>query len=282
MESPDYEIYNYSDAETPKVFPHKHDFYEIYYLLSDNVKYVIGNQEYTPKKGDFILVPPGLLHYPSEMHITPGNNYSRIVLWCNIDFFESFVNADPAINHMWDAVIENNSYHIHPTTGASTRLYDLFLSLLEEQKHPAYASKAMAFSLLMGIFVRINRIIYETKNFEKHAPSDNMFANIISYIHTHLTEELTLSSLAQNFFVSGGYISRLFREYMGITVHQYIMSLRLEGCRKAIQSGCSIITAAEMYGFHDYSSFYRAFKSAFLISPREYQNSLKSKTADLP
>lgn len=71
MDAPDYEIYNYSDAETPIVFPHKHNFYEIYYLLSDNVSYIIGNQEYHPKKGDFILVPPGLLHYPSEMHITP-------------------------------------------------------------------------------------------------------------------------------------------------------------------------------------------------------------------
>lgn len=282
MEAPDYEIYNYSDSIAPKVFPHKHDFYEIYFQLSDNVSYVIGNQEYHPKKGDFILVPPGQLHYPSEMNISPENKYSRIVLWCRIDFFEKFVKIDPSLNHMWDAVVQNNSYHIHPTAGASTRLYDLFLSLISEQKNPEFASKAMSISLLMGIFVRINRIINETKDFGKHGPSANMFANIISYIHTHLTEELTLSTLAKKFFVSSGYISKLFREYMGITVHQYIMSLRLEGCRKAIQTGIPILSAAEMYGFHDYSSFYRAFKSAFLISPREYQNSLGTKTAALP
>lgn len=273
MDTPDYEIYNYSDSVTPKVFPHKHDFYEIYYLLCDNVSYVIGNQEYHPQKGDFILVPPGLLHYPSEMHIAPEKNYSRIVLWCNIDFFENFTKIDPSINHMWNAVTENNSYHIHPTAGSSARLYDRLLLLLNEQKHPEFASDAMTFALLTEIFVLINRTIHETKRFEKHVPSTNMFSNLISYIHTHLSEELTLTTLSQHFFVSKGYISRIFREYMGISAHQYIMSLRLEECRKSIQAGLPITTAIEMNGFHDYSSFYRAFKGAFLVSPREYQNS---------
>lgn len=275
MEASDYEIYNYSDTVAPKVIPHKHSFYEIYYLLCDNVTYVIGNQEYHPKKGDFILVPPGLLHYPSEVHITPVKNYSRIVLWCNIDFFEQFVKIDPSLNHMWDAVVENNSYHLHPSSGISARIYDQMLLLLSEQKHPGFASGAMEFSLLMEIFVRINRIIYETKHFEKHVPAANMFSNIINYIHTHLAEELTLTTLSLHFFVSKGYISRIFKEYMGISVHQYIMSLRLEGCRKAIQAGTPIMMAVEMYGFHDYSSFYRAFKSAFLISPKECQNASK-------
>lgn len=176
---------------------------------------------------------------------------------------------------MWDVVIENNSYHIHPTAGETARLYDDFLLLLSEQKHPGLSSQAMAFALLMELFVRINRIICETKIFEKHVTSANMFSNIISYIHTHLADELTLETLSRNFFVSKGYISRIFREHMGITVHQYIMSLRLEGCRKAIQSGTPIMMAVEMYGFHDYSNFYRAFKNTFQISPREFQNASK-------
>lgn len=59
---------------------------------------------------------------------------------------------------------------------------------------------------------------------------------------------------------------------MGIPVHQYILSLRLEGCRKAIQAGAPITDVAGMYGFQDYSSFYRAFKNTFLVSPKEYQD----------
>lgn len=273
MNAPDFEVYNYSDSVAPKVFPHRHTFYEIYYLLSNEVDYVIGNQEYHMRRGDFLLLPPGLLHYPSDMHIRPGKNYSRFVLWCSLDFFDTFVRIDPSINRMWEVVVGNGSYHLRPTPGASSLLHDHFLRLLNEQKQQDFASKAMTYSILMEIFVLINRITQEMKNLERHAPSENLFSNIISYVHTHLSEELSLGVLSENFFVSKGYISRLFREYMGIPVHQYILSLRLEGCRKAIQSGAPIMEAVDMYGFHDYSSFYRAFKSAFLVSPKEYQNS---------
>lgn len=281
MDHSDFEIYNYSDSTAPKVFPHRHNFYEIYYLVSDRLDYVIGNHEYHMQKGDLLLLPPGLLHYPSDMHISPGNNYARIVLWCDIDFFETFARVDASVNHMWDVVVNNHSYHIRPTPGASSHLYDNFLQLLNEQKREAFASKGMTYSMLMEIFVLINRIVYETKNLENHKPLEHLFSNIISYIHAHLSEELSLSILADHFYVSKGYISRIFKDYMGIPVHQYILSLRLEGCRTAIQSGAPIATAAELYGFHDYSSFYRAFKSAFHVSPKEYQRTAQSASSSV-
>lgn len=275
MDTSDYEIHRYSDVRAPKVVPHKHNFYEIYYLLSEQLDYVIGRQEYHMKKGDFLLMPPGLLHYPTDMHISPKNHYSRIVLWINIDFFENFIKIDSSINQMWDTVIKNNAYLIRPTTGASSHLYDHFLRLLNEKTHPEFASKAMIHSILMEIFVIINRILYRTPNFESHSTSANIFSNLINYIHSHLAEDLSLEILSKHFFVSKGYISQIFKKYMEISVHQYILSLRLEGSRKAIQAGIPIMTAVDMYGFHDYSSFYRAFKGAFQMSPKEYQMSSK-------
>lgn len=270
MNREDYEIFNYSDAVPPKGFPHTHSFYEIYYALSDGIIYAIGTKEYHLKKGDLVLMPPGMLHYLARISLAPGERYSRIVLWCNLHFFEGFTEIDSSLNYMWDHVIQNHTYHIRPTSGESLSLYNCMLRLIEEQRNPVFSSDALSFSILMEIFVRINRIIYGTKHFEKACPARNMFSSIISYIHTHLSDELSLDVLSQNFFVTKGYISRLFREYMGISVHQYILSLRLERSRKAIKCGTPILTAASMYGFGDYSSFYRAFKNAFSISPKEY------------
>lgn len=273
MEQPDFEVYHYSDARPPKVFPHRHNFFEIYYLLSNELDYIVGNQEYRLTRGDFLLLPPGLLHYPSDIRLVDNKQYSRIVLWCNIEFFEKFISFDPELNYMWDVVVENNSYLIHPTLNESTKLHEFLIRLLDEQNRREFASKALLTSILMEIFVLINRITYEKKTLGKHTPSANLFSNIITYIHSHLAEDLTLTTLSQNFFVSKGYISRLFRDYMGIPVHQYILSLRLEGCRNAIQSGAPITKVVDMYGFHDYSSFYRAFKNTFSISPKDYQSS---------
>lgn len=278
MQDPRFEIYHYSDFEPPKIVPHRHNFYEIYYLLSDRLDYMIGSQEYYMQRGDFLLLPPGRLHYPSNIYTCTGKPYSRIVLWCNPDFFKQFAAIDPSIHYMWDVVMQNGSYQIRPTPGASARLHDHLLELLHEQKHAAFASKAMTYSLLMEVFVLINRIAREQGNFERHGISANLFTNIISYVHSHLSDDLSLEALSSQFFVSKGYISKLFRNYMGISVHQYVLSLRLEEARKAIQSGIPVSTASEMYGFHDYSSFFRAFRGAFLISPNEYRKTCEMQS----
>lgn len=163
MEHPDFEIYHYSDPELPKVFPHRHNFFEIYYLLSEQFDYVISNQEYHMKRGDILLLPPGLLHYPSDIHTASKQDYSRVVLWCNIDFFDRFVKFDPDINHMWNTVVQNGSYHIRPSISASTQLHDQLFRLIEEQGKPQFAARSMTTAILMEIFVMINRITYEKK-----------------------------------------------------------------------------------------------------------------------
>lgn len=274
MDTQSFEIYNYSDMEIPAITPHRHTFYEIYYVLSEQLNYVIGKNVYQLQKGDFMLIPPGQLHYPSETNLKLGNKYSRIVLWCNTAYFDRFCAIEPALRVIWDTVQENCVYHFSPSQGETLHLYDHLLYLLSENRHKDYASSAMCFAILLEIFVLIGRIVNEKDYIKTHTVTDSLFVNIVYYIHTHLTANISLDELASHFWISKGYISRFFKEYVGLSVHQYILSLRLDGCRLAINKGKSVTQAAEMFGFNDYSSFYRAFKKVFASSPKEYQRSL--------
>lgn len=270
MDSPDYEIYNYSDAVLPRVFPHRHDYYEIYFCRCDRLEYVIGKQVYHLNRGDLILLPPGYMHYPSKIDAKPENQYTRMVLWCAVDFFERFLAIDPDLDRMWKSVIEHSSYHIRSSAVASQTLDNLCRHLLDVKRQGGFASRAREFSILLELFAQICQITQSAGHFERSAASTDMFNNIVYYIHVHLTDTLSLEELSEHFFVSKGYISRIFRENMGISVHQYILALRLSGCQEALKKGVPAAEAAEIYGFGDYSSFYRAFKNAYQISPREY------------
>ena len=73
MSRDDIEIYHYCDAASFGVPPHRHDFYELYCLLSPLESYVyhIENNAYKLRPGSLILVPPGETHWPTRSLLLP-------------------------------------------------------------------------------------------------------------------------------------------------------------------------------------------------------------------
>lgn len=98
--------------------------------------------------------------------------------------------------------------------------------------------------------------------------------DVFAYIHTHLTEEISLEQLEQEFYVSRHHLIREFKKRTGQTVHRYIVKARLDLCRKYIEQGYSITEVYRMGGFGGYNHFFRAFKQAYGMTPREYYRSI--------
>ena len=80
-----------------------------------------------------------------------------------------------------------------------------------------------------------------------------------------------MEGLARRFFISRYYLMHRFKEVTGYTVHQYITQKRVLRAGELIRSGAPVMKAAEEAGFREYSSFLRAFRSTFHMSPREFQ-----------
>lgn len=63
------------------------------------------------------------------------------------------------------------------------------------------------------------------------------------------------------------------------TIRQYISKKRLARCREALLGDVPVTKVYLLFGFHDYSSFYRAFKKEYGISPKDFKE-LHTVTSD--
>lgn len=94
---------------------------------------------------------------------------------------------------------------------------------------------------------------------------------IRSYLNDNFQEKITLSSLAEHFFVNKEYLSRLFRQEFSVSVFDYLDLLRVEAAKRLLQEGESVSNAAITVGFYDESHFNKKFKRIVGISPKEFK-----------
>ncbi len=245
---------------------HSHDYYEILHCRSSvGVEYLIGSDRYRLQKGDIVLVPPGVSHRPilPEKLTAP---YERDVLWVSEEFMENMFRMFPD-----DTAIQRN--HSVPIRTAGTRwefLGDLFRKgvLEEEEKRPGWEAAVMGNTLT--IFANMKRIYMErsagTMKAEKPELLDRITAHIEKYYATHIT----IDDLARKFYVSNSTVSHLFKQKMGVSVYRYITQRRLIAAKTLIGQKLPLEEVSHRVGFSDYSTFYRAFKQEYGISPRQF------------
>lgn len=99
---------------------------------------------------------------------------------------------------------------------------------------------------------------------------------IIAYIDRHLQNptccHINLDSLSNAACLSHFHLSRIFKSYMGESIHQYIKRLRLENAAKRLHySKDSIQGIAESCTYKNLPAFTKAFKQRFGYSPREFR-----------
>ena len=99
---------------------------------------------------------------------------------------------------------------------------------------------------------------------------------ITRYMQEHLTEEVSLSVLAEEFHLNPQYISQLFKSEIGVGFLAYLTGIRMERAKKLLlTTDLPVAEVAEQCGYGDYRVFTKVFKKNEGVTPSQYRRDFR-------
>ena len=269
MQKDTFEVFHYREPRPNTVEVHHHDFYEVYYLLGGQVEYWVDGRIIRMKPGELLLINPMELHRPIPDQSSPI--YERIVLWINREYLESLFAGELRLSSCFDTGLPGHTHLIRPAATERTALTARMAELVREFYSREFGSQQCAYGIFLQFMVQLNRMALHTDGTQEDSQElSPLVQNILHHITEHIHEELSLESLAKEFFVSKYHLSHAFTREVGVSVYRYITMRRLLMARQLLSAGEPSGQVCRSCGFADYTSFYRAFRSEYGISPRDF------------
>lgn len=152
-------------------------------------------------------------------------------------------------------------------------LEESVIELYEEVAESPVKSVLVMKSIMVSIIAYILRwnekdaVCLDNKEKQDRYP----LARYMQYMKEHM-EEVTLTSLADEFHMSEGYLSRYFKRETGYTFSHLLREMKIKrSAELLIKTECSIEKIIALVGYADQSIFFRNFRSAYGMTPIVYR-----------
>ena len=268
MSSPYVDTHRDSSISNANMQLHSHTFYELIYCCNDcGAEYLVGSERYRLRQGDIVFVPPGISHRP----LLPENMdkpYERYVLWLSHGFLENFSQFFPYPF----SEKQSNAGLLRTGETSPAPLGTLFENGILETEARDYGWEAAVIGNTLTLLSQLKRTTDKHNLHQLKAEKPQLLDKLTAYVEENYTHPITLSNTAKQFYISESTISHLCKEKLGVSFYQYVTQRRLIAAKSLIEKGFLLEDVALQSGFGDYSGFYRAFRQAYGITPRQYKN----------
>ncbi len=122
---------------------------------------------------------------------------------------------------------------------------------------------------LANVLIRFTNSVFDLKAV-KHS---DIILNIITYIRRNYMRKITLNDIADCVNFSISYISRIFKEEMGVSITSFVNRVRVDSAKMLLlQKEIPLVEVAYLCGFEDQTYFNKVFKRTAGTSPGKFRD----------
>lgn len=215
----------------------------VYYILN-------GELYYEDASGSFTLHPGKLYVLPSWGPYRVERNHTAefSCTYMHISFDDARVTSLIEMDPEEDTCLQ---YYLKTVQSAIT-----------EEKHQLLEKLANAFSGFL-------------QGHHSFVPSSEMQNAVQQYVREHISEEISIESMSHMLSYHPNYFIRLFKEETGYTPYQFLLQQRMQYAVVLLNKGMSNQETCEACGYTDSSTFTRAFRQYYGVTPQKYKNGFR-------
>lgn len=247
---------------------HFHSTFELFYLVSGERCFFIKDRTLQIKEGDLVLVQPNVLHRTTNAGLP---EHERII----VNFQEDFIAMQKFfLSQVLRQIFDKEYTVISLSPQHRIHVEDLLQQIQQEVQGQNTGFEVYVKTLVLQILVYVCRLLEQNsvKPLAYSSPIHEKVSEIARYINSHYSQNLSLHYLADRFYISPYYLSRIFKEVTGFTFVEYLNSVRVKEAKKLLEiSNLKVNVIAEKVGFGSITHFGRVFREITGHAPLHYR-----------
>jgi len=264
---------------------HRHDFYELVYVVHGQGIHRIGGTAYTIHPGDVFVIRPGDVH----QYMLSGDYGVEII---NCLFSAAYVAEALELDREG---LEQLPY-LRPfyredegfvpafplNTQESSAILNLLEAMLREMKTRAPGFEVLIRHKLIEVLILLSRfrLQEQSESAKIHVTGgyEILVRRIRVYLERNFHEKITLAMLSRQFNLSERHINRVFKQETGASIMEMLQQIRIERAKHLLgETNRSIDSVAHAVGFGDSSFFSRLFSRKVGCTPGGYRKRARKK-----
>lgn len=263
-------VFSHRDTDyVPETFRdalHTHAFYELVIWKSGDVRYILDDRRVDPTPDTVTVIPPNTVH--SSQLLRPSR-YERYVLYLSESAFASFASGPSVLLHVASPALVRM-----PSEEKELKLQRLLTRIEERLQKGGAGAELAALSSVIELLVLIGEAV--SADPQNDGPADLRLLPepvrvIRRYIEEHYDTITSVEEVAERFYYSREYVSRLFRRYYNLSPGEYVERCRIREARIRIAGGERIADVCYGVGYRSMSAFSAAFRRVTGKTPSSFR-----------